>query len=501
MPYSPAFMVGGDNPVQLVYTSVYDNQVYTLAAANAGLHPTPPLDASGSLSSVYGMACDNSGNVIVTGVSASGPTSFLSTNGGHTWTNIRDASGNNRFSAGQGYSVFVCNRFRDLSGTVFIIVGDDSNNNPNYSIWYGTPSSPIFKTYNFTLFNITNKRGYIRGIATNGTGLFVVVGLDQNGKNIASSTDYGNTWTATTSSQFNSMGNAVAYGRFDNTAVYGFVAVGDTKSTASTIYTSSDASGLTWTGRGNPFGTGSNDKAFAVASDPSGNWLVGGSRSGGSGANSLSFSIDAITFSAPLAGGPTTHAYGVYKNPFYTSGGSTPYWLAVGNDGGGVPSIYYNLRQDASGATWIAASGSYANPSRVVTIGYVDLVCFAKGTKISTPIGYIPVEDLHEGDVILINKGEYANIRKIFHRTVKVTPITAPYRIPGGEGHEDLTISPTHSVFVRGQMIEAQFLGYPHDDRYTDLIEYYNISVDGDENTVMYANGVPIETYRERNTI
>jgi hypothetical protein len=443
----------------------------------------------------YGIATDGSGQIVVTGQSPDSSHNIVySTDGGMSWTAV-----NHIFKGAlhRGSGVLYTNKFRDLSGKVFVAYGSDNNSQGGpHNIAYGKTDSPNWSLVNFSGFT---QSGYIQDIATDSSNIFVIVGTTQTASpyHLAYSTDYGDTWSAV-SGLFTSIGNGVEYGtaivQSSQDASSVFIATGDISGSDSIYYCYSHTLG-TWTGLGNPFGIGGYGNCLAT--NGAGKWLIGGKSTATS--NNLYYTSD---FSSGYIGIssttlPLSEIFGLYYN---RDPDNTPYWYALGTPlTSGTSSIYYSNNQDAS--SWSAVTGITPDTARSIMYGEIDIPCVAKGTKISTPLGYIPVEDLHEGDVILINKGEYANIRKIFHRIVKVTPITAPYRVPGGDGYEDLTISPTHSIFVRGQMIEAQFLGHPHDYRYTGVIEYYNISVDGDENTVMYANGVPIETYRERNNI
>ncbi len=467
---------------------------------------------SNTIQNGYGVGSDLSNNIVMTGLSASNqPNVIVSTDGGQTWspTNL-----GNVFKT-QGYGILRVSRYNVSTGNIYVAYGHDNSSGGGPHLCYGTPSTTGWQTQSVTFFG---NQGYIKSMATDGHGTFVSVGYNGNSSNsigtnhVAYSTNYGTTWTNVTASIFTGSGNGIAYGKIDSSNCY--VAVGTNTAGNPTVYACEYNDPTTWVAKGNPFSnTGTiiarlsytdpltsnivevttDGYGNCVATDGMGLWIVGGKSS--TGVNNTYYTTDFITYTS-IIGGPSVEVFALYYNS-NGNGSTEPYWYALGDSGGSSSSIYYSLSSPPT--NWIPSTGTQSTISRAISYGNIDIGCFAKGTKISTPIGYILVEDLHIGDAILINKGEYAIIKKIFHITVKVTSETAPYRIPGGEGHEDLTISPTHSVFVNGQMIEAQFLGYPHDDRYTDLIEYYNISVEGDENTVMYANGIPIETYREHN--
>ena len=508
MVFAPGFIVVGDSPI--------NNAVSTYGIINWEQHI---FLLANSIINGYGVAADTSGNVVITGTAnANHPDVIVSKDGGFSWspTNLGHV-----FKT-QGYGVLKATSYNGSTGKIFIAYGHDNSSGGGPHLCYGTCANASGWTTQQVLF--FGNQGYIKSMATDGSSNFVSVGYNGHGsgsigtEHIAYSTNYGVVWNTVPSSIFTGSGNGIAYGKIDSSNCY--VAVGTNTTGNPTVYTCEYNDPTSWVAKGNPFNINTslvsvvarqsytdpttttifevttNGYGNSVATDGLGNWIVAGKSS--SGIYHTYYTNNFTTYTQ-ITGGPSVEVFYVYHNELYSVLGE-PYWFAVGDNGTTTTnqSIYYST--SIIPTQWTASSGTQPTISRCIASGIIEVACIAKGTKISTPIGYIPIEDLHEGDIILINKGEYANIRKIFHRTVKITPTTAPYRIPGGDGHEDLTISPTHSVFVRGQMIEAQFLGHPHDDRYTDVIEYYNISVDGDENTVMYANGVPIETYRENNS-
>ena len=485
MPYASGYIAVGGQSVKIVDSGNGKSgwtQTYTLPA---------------DITEGYGIATDGSGQIVVTGSSPDSSNNIVYSNdGGNSWTAVNHIFKGNLH---RGSGVIYTERFRDLSGKVFVAYGSDNNSQGGpHNIAYGKTDSPNWSLVNFSGFT---QSGYIQDITSDSSNIFVIVGTTQTASpyHLAYSTDYGQSWSAV-SGLFTSIGNSVQYGsaivQSGQDASSVFITTGDISGSDS-IYYSYKTSLSTWPGLGNPFGVGGYGNC--IATDGLGRWLIGGKSTATSShlyyTNNFSGTYTGITTTTL----PLSEILGLFYNT--DPDPNSPYWFALGTPvTPGNSSIYYSDISDAS--SWTAVTGTTPSTNaRAMIYGEIEIFCVAKGTRISTPLGYIPIEDLHIGDPILINKGEYAIIRNIFHRTVKITPDTAPYRIPGGDGHEDLTISPTHSVFVRGQMIEAQFLGYPHDDRYTDVIEYYNISVDGDENTVMYANGLPIETYREHNYV
>ncbi len=128
--------------------------------------------------------------------------------------------------------------------------------------------------------------------------------------------------------------------------------------------------------------------------------------------------------------------------------------------------------------------------------GSFDLQCLLKGTSISTPNGYVPIENLVVGDKVLMPCGEVKEITNVYVSHVFATDKTLPYIIPAGElgAIKDVYISPTHSVRAsNGELIEAQFLGYKQAN-IEGIIEYYNISLGGNRNNMILADGVAVES-------
>jgi autotransporter passenger strand-loop-strand repeat protein len=97
-----------------------------------------------------------------------------------------------------------------------------------------------------------------------------------------------------------------------------------------------------------------------------------------------------------------------------------------------------------------------------------DLICFLQGTRILTPTGEVPVEDLRIGDLVMTRFSAMQPIkwigRQCFDRRfVRSNPNQMPIRIrPGALGERrparDLYVSPGHSMLIGDQLILAKFL-------------------------------------------
>jgi len=134
--------------------------------------------------------------------------------------------------------------------------------------------------------------------------------------------------------------------------------------------------------------------------------------------------------------------------------------------------------------------------------------CLLKGTKISTPLGDRPVQELQIGDEVQTLAGRksikwigYNKFTKEEGRAWQdgVMPIrVARFAIDDHSPHSDLYLSPLHCVFVNEALIPVKYLingtsvvqDAPSD---MSVIEYYHIDLDTHE--VIYAEGALVESF------
>lgn len=169
------------------------------------------------------------------------------------------------------------------------------------------------------------------------------------------------------------------------------------------------------------------------------------------------------------------------------------------------------LRIAAAGAAsipFVAAAASSARSS--VNVPSAPLApqspnCFLRGTKISTPMGELPVEELDIGDEVCTLDGVkeikwigYNKFRNVEDRALNVRPIrVARFAIDDHTPYRDLYLSPGHSLFLDDVLIPvmclvndtsiAPYLGL-------ETIEYYQVEFDTHE--VIFAEGASVESYR-----
>ena len=134
--------------------------------------------------------------------------------------------------------------------------------------------------------------------------------------------------------------------------------------------------------------------------------------------------------------------------------------------------------------------------------------CLLKGTKISTPLGDRPVQELQIGDEVQTLAGRksikwigYNKFTKEEGRAWQdgVMPIrVARFAIDDHSPHSDLYLSPLHCIFLNKALIPVKYLingtsiaqGAPLN---MSAIEYYHIELDTHE--VIYAEGALVESF------
>src|SRR5215471_6694877 len=134
--------------------------------------------------------------------------------------------------------------------------------------------------------------------------------------------------------------------------------------------------------------------------------------------------------------------------------------------------------------------------------------CLLKGTKILTPSGDRPVQELQIGDEVHTLAGRKAIKWIGYHKFTKeegrawqdsVMPIrVACFAIDDQSPHRDLYLSPLHCIFFSEALIPVKYLingssiaqGAPSD---MSEIEYYHIDLDTHE--VIYAEGALVESF------
>ena len=184
---------------------------------------------------------------------------------------------------------------------------------------------------------------------------------------------------------------------------------------------------------------------------------------------------------------------------------------AVVNDGTATLTFQnnqiYGLTSTQIAIGSVAVSGTtYLTTRPTLDTSPVQTVCFARGTRILTARGEVPVEALVEGEPILTHTGEQRPLQWLGHRRLDVRRhrqpnLVAPVRIlrdafGAGRPHRDLVVSPDHSLFIDDKLIPAKLLINDMtilQGRDTLAVTYYHLELD--RHAIVLAEGLPAESY------
>ncbi len=150
------------------------------------------------------------------------------------------------------------------------------------------------------------------------------------------------------------------------------------------------------------------------------------------------------------------------------------------------------------GAYYVLGTTAYI-PNVTFTAGTV--ACFAQGTRLLTGVGDVAVEDLAVGDLLVTRSGALRPIRWIGHRHMVEPGIDhRPIRVRAdsfgpGVPAQDVRLSPDHAVFADGILIPVRALvnGQSVVRETVDEVTYFHVQLD--EHDVVFANGLPCESY------
>jgi hypothetical protein len=140
---------------------------------------------------------------------------------------------------------------------------------------------------------------------------------------------------------------------------------------------------------------------------------------------------------------------------------------------------------------------------------WVDVVCFAAGTRVLTERGEVAVEQIAEGDMVMTLDGDRQvpqPVKWIGHRRIDLTQhrqpnLAAPIRFRRGALGDntparDLVLSPDHCLFIDGKLIPAKLLINDLtivQELGTRVVNYYHIELA--HHAVLLAEGAPAESY------
>ena len=123
----------------------------------------------------------------------------------------------------------------------------------------------------------------------------------------------------------------------------------------------------------------------------------------------------------------------------------------------GTLNVHTDQDADDVSFTYQVTSSTGATDIGMVTVHTVP--CFARGTRILTPEGLRPVEDLCPGDLVLTRDQGAQPLRWIGARSVPARGAMAPVHLAAGAlgAHGALTLSPQHRILLREPRAELLF--------------------------------------------
>lgn len=174
--------------------------------------------------------------------------------------------------------------------------------------------------------------------------------------------------------------------------------------------------------------------------------------------------------------------------------------LTIEDAGGAFISLQINDLDSNTFANWDTATD---------TVFLTNAVCYAAGTLIATENGEVAIEDLRQGDNVVVVDGDtstvlpvkWIGIRQMDLVSHKDRDQVAPVRIAKGAFAEnvpnaDLIVSPPHAIFVDGSLIPAKLLvndmTITRETARAD-VTYYHIELD--RHAIVLANGLAAESY------
>jgi hypothetical protein len=148
-----------------------------------------------------------------------------------------------------------------------------------------------------------------------------------------------------------------------------------------------------------------------------------------------------------------------------------------------------------------------AGGAKIVALSNNDVPpCFARGTRILTPAGYAPVEQLQPGNLVVTATGTAKKLRWVGWRSVDLTDhrrpdAVRPIRITAGALAEgvparDLRLSPDHALLLDGLLVPVKYLvNNATILREQDCLAVTYFHLELDHHDVILAENVLTETY------
>ncbi|MFC0410070.1 Hint domain-containing protein, partial [Roseomonas elaeocarpi] len=184
-----------------------------------------------------------------------------------------------------------------------------------------------------------------------------------------------------------------------------------------------------------------------------------------------------------------------------------PSGLTVSYANAAEPSFtLHDVEQVQFSVSQYGGTGPYSETVSLSTLqAWAAEPCYARGTRILTDRGEVPVEELREGDRVRVLLGAegFRPVRWVGHRRVALRHHPMPERarpvrfragsLAEGVPHRDLLVSPDHALFLRGVLVHAETLinGATVVQEEVAEVEYFHVELDAHD--VMVAEGAAAE--------
>ncbi len=199
---------------------------------------------------------------------------------------------------------------------------------------------------------------------------------------------------------------------------------------------------------------------------------------------------------ANMSGSDVVDLVGVATSLVSYSGGTVSVLDTLGN------AVTAFAVQSVSGQPAVSIVSDNAGGS-LLTLGG-EMPCFARGTRLLSPSGYRPVEELRPGDPLITATGERRPVRWVGWRTLDLGPAPARNALPvlimpgafgPGRPQRMLRLSPLHCVYAEGVLIPVTHLvnGVTIIRERKQAATYYHVELD--RHGILLAEGLECESY------
>ena len=139
----------------------------------------------------------------------------------------------------------------------------------------------------------------------------------------------------------------------------------------------------------------------------------------------------------------------------------------IGHERGSALVMFVDELPPAGRELWIAHLSAAAVPRAPKVPAGGGVICFTPGTRIATPYGAVPVEDLREGDKVLTKDNGpreilWTGARRMSGARLYAMPHLRPVRIRAGafgidRPDDEFLVSPEHRMLIKGAAAQALF--------------------------------------------